>query len=116
MNRIMVCGVHCHQGDANCNGYCQGKAYRANPLDLMTEISAERRRQDAEWGGPAHDDQHDIATFVQLIEDYAGWARVMAGMGSLDKARNRLVQVAALAIAACESIDRRLQGRTVIPR
>lgn len=25
MMQIMICGVHCHQGDANCNGYCTGK-------------------------------------------------------------------------------------------
>jgi hypothetical protein len=42
-----------------------------------------------------------------LIQDYAGWARTMAGMNSPDKARNRLIQVAALAVAAVESIDRK---------
>ena len=29
VKRIHVCGVTCHQGDANCNGYCLGKADRA---------------------------------------------------------------------------------------
>lgn len=24
--QVMVCGVDCHQGDSNCNGYCTGKA------------------------------------------------------------------------------------------
>jgi hypothetical protein len=47
---------------------------------------------------------------VELIEDYAGWARVMAGMSSPDKYRRRMVQVAALAVAAIESHDRRLAG------
>ena len=23
--KVMICGVDCHQGDANCNGYCVGK-------------------------------------------------------------------------------------------
>ena len=23
--QVMICGVDCHQGDANCNGYCTGK-------------------------------------------------------------------------------------------
>ena len=25
-NKVMVCGVDCHKGDANCNGYCEGKS------------------------------------------------------------------------------------------
>ena len=24
--KVMICGVDCRQGDANCNGYCTGKA------------------------------------------------------------------------------------------
>lgn len=83
---------------------------------VLGEVLEERERQDRKWGGPNHDDQHDTATFVQLIEDYAGWARVMAGMDSADKARQRLIQVAALAVAAVEAIDRRALGYTVVPR
>ena len=73
---------------------------------VLAEVATERNRQDEKFGGPAHDDQHPTATFVQLIEDYAGWARTMAGINSHDKARHRLIQVAALAVAAVESIDR----------
>lgn len=78
----------------------------------ITDVVIERIRQDEKWGGPVHDDLHPTYEFVQLIEDYAGWARVMAQMGSNDKARNRLIQVAALAIAAVESIDRKTKNRT----
>jgi len=76
-------------------------------MSVLDEIAAERRRQDGKWGGPAHDDEHSTAEFVQFIEDYAGWARQMASMNSPDKARRRLIQVAALAVAAVESMDRR---------
>ena len=76
-------------------------------MSVLDEIAAERRRQDGKWGGPAHDDAHSTAEFVQFIEDYAGWARQMASMNSPDKARRRLIQVAALAVAAVESMDRR---------
>jgi len=72
----------------------------------INDVISERARQDAKWGGASHDDHHTVAEFVQLIEDYAGWARTMAGMDSHEKARNRLIQVAALAVAACEYIDR----------
>ena len=26
VKKVMICGVDCHTGDANCNGYCTGKA------------------------------------------------------------------------------------------
>lgn len=77
-----------------------------NTPAVLADVADERKRQDEKWGGPEHDDQHDTAAFVQLIEDYAGWARTMAGMGSNHKARVRLIQVAALAVAAVESLDR----------
>lgn len=75
---------------------------------VLMDVQRERERQDAKWGGPLHDDQHNTADFVQLIEDYAGRARTMAGMSSHDKARHRLIQVAALAVAAVEALDRQV--------
>lgn len=78
-------------------------------LDLsIISVLEERKIQDAKWGGPDHDDTHPLEFWPQRIQDYAGWSRVMIGMGSLVKARNRLVQVAALAIAAVECIDRKI--------
>lgn len=74
---------------------------------VLDEVAVERDRQDAKWGGSEHDDCHSTTDFVQFIVDYAGWARQMASMGSHDKARRRLIQVAALAVAAVESIDRK---------
>ena len=76
-------------------------------MNALDEVAAERVRQDAKWGGPAHDDGHSIFEFIDFIRDYVGWARSMAAMGSTDKARRRLIQVAALAIAAVESMDRK---------
>jgi hypothetical protein len=78
---------------------------------VLAEVSGERQRQDEKWGGPLHDDEHSTAEFVQWIEDYAGWARMMASMKSMDKARRRLIQVAALAVAAVESLDRKEERR-----
>ena len=72
----------------------------------MWMLAHERMRQDEKWGGPEHDDQHTTAEFAQLAGDYAGWARVMAGMGSEDKAQRRMLQVAALALADVERIMR----------
>lgn len=80
---------------------------KISPEKAILDVTNERQRQDDKWGGPKHDDLHLITDFVQLIEDYAGWARTMANMNSYDKARKRLIQVAALAVAAVESIDRK---------
>ncbi|WP_237212988.1 hypothetical protein [Falsiroseomonas oryziterrae] len=79
---------------------------------VLAEVAAERTRQDAQWGGPPRDDALPVQAFVQLIGDYAGWARVKAREGSMVEARQRLVQAAALAVAAVESLDRRASGAT----
>ncbi len=73
----------------------------------LADVAEERARQDAKWGGAEHDDHHTTADFVRLIEDYAGLARTMASMNSPEKAERRLIQVAALAVAAVESSRRR---------
>ena len=92
---------------------CTAKTFRmlySGRDAALFAVSQERVRQDGKWGGPEHDDQHTTAEYIQWIEDYAGWARMMSQMESHDKARRRLIQVAALAVAAVESIDRKTPG------
>lgn len=72
----------------------------------MMDVVSERAKQDAKWG-PEHDDQRPTYEFVELIRDYAVCARIAAGSANTKKARKRLIQVAALAIAAVETIDRK---------
>jgi len=84
-------------------------------MNVLAEVAAERTRQDAQWGGAEHDDAVPLDTFVQLIMDYAGWARAKAREGSPVEARQRLVQVAALAVAATESLSRRGVGTATPP-
>jgi hypothetical protein len=77
-------------------------------FDAMAEVGAERERQDAKWGGPEADDARKTpADWVQDIDSYVTWAGQMARMGDLNKYRRRMMQVAALALAACEHYDRR---------
>lgn len=83
---------------------------KESTLRVLEAVANERIRQDGKWGGSDHDDSHDIEVFVELIQDYAAWARVMAGMRNSEKTRYRLVQVAALAVAAVESLDRRISS------
>ena len=70
------------------------------------DVMAERNRQDEKWGGPEHDDGHTFRDYVRWIKNYAGWSDQMADGLSWEKARRRMVQVAALAIAAIEWVDR----------
>jgi hypothetical protein len=84
--------------------------------DVLREVLAERGRQDDKWGGSVNDDRKGPDDWHAHIADYNGWARNMARMGSLDKARRRLIQVAALATAAVEAIDRRQERHRIMTR
>ncbi len=74
---------------------------------VYDQIALERKRQDEKWGGPAHDDT--VQTTDAWCDDiiaYTTWAKQMARMKSPAEYRHRMMQVAALAVAACESYDR----------
>lgn len=77
---------------------------------VLGELAAERQRADGKWGGAQHDDALTPDQWWAVLTDYAGWARRMWVMGSPDQARRRLVQLAALAVAAVEVIDRKTEG------
>lgn len=94
-------------------------------MSVYDEIKAERETQDQKWGGPEHDDQHAMPDWLDYITD-----KVMAipetlrsqrmrgvhplrdpftgacSEASMVSYRRRLVQIAALAVAAIESFDR----------
>lgn len=40
---VMVCGIDCHKGNANCNGYCMGKA--ASPPIATNEMVLSRAKE-----------------------------------------------------------------------
>jgi hypothetical protein len=76
-------------------------------MSVIDEVVAERLRQDEKWGGPEADDSRkDEFAWTADIQAYTTWANQMARMGSGEKYRRRMMQVAALAVAACESYDR----------
>ena len=89
---------------------------RPYPRELLQEIWQERLRQMLKWGkgddvnASIHDDSWTALDWHEMIADYNGWARRMAVMGSWDKARERYIQVAALALAAVQAIDRATKG------
>lgn len=69
---------------------------------IIAEIHAERDRQDLIWGGPEHDDTHVVAEWMDFIDDQVNWFH------SQGRGRERLIKIAALALAGIESIDRRI--------
>ena len=75
---------------------------------LFSEINVERQMQDALWGGPQNDDQHSARDWVAILCRHVGLS-MDDGQIPVDSVRFRrqMVRVAALAVAAIESIDRR---------
>ena len=79
---------------------------------VLEEICQERARQDVKWGGTAHDDRHDSQDWAQFIT-YQNQAIPYEANLSVDReeyddvVRRRFIKIAALAVAAIQSIDRK---------
>ena len=80
--------------------------------NILVDIELERDRQTNKWTGIFEDSKWSAFDWHEMISDYNAWARRMASMGSLDKARNRYIQIAALAVAAIEQIDQGTYANT----
>jgi hypothetical protein len=83
-------------------------------VSVLSEIQAERKRQDEKWGGAGHDDEHDAQDWLDFIAERR--TELMRYLTQDDdRAFNRLyrrymVEIAALSVAAIESHDRRTRG------
>lgn len=86
-------------------------------VSVFSEVSEERAKQDAQWGGPEHDDQHALRDWLEFIEkqvaaanaaqaNESGHRETSDGYLHVPELRRRLVKIAALAVAGVESIDR----------
>lgn len=71
---------------------------------VLEQIASERRRQDRQWGGASHDDDHDPREWLGFIKEHR--ERAVKVVGKPDDYRHRLVVIAALAVAAIEALDR----------
>ena len=98
---------------------------RIRPL-VMKAIHQERDAQDAQWGGPEHDDEHSYGSWSFYISLQIAKGRAECGKNieenpggpygtentqvkNAQAVRARLVKIAALAIAGIESIDRQTE-------
>jgi hypothetical protein len=94
-------------------GFSMQETSDRKAIQLLSEVASERIRQDETWGGAVHDDGHSTAEFAAYITDYAGRAGTAAMQDDVVLARKRLIQVAALAVAGVESIDRQRKPSSV---
>ena len=85
-------------------------------MSVYDEIKAERERQNRKWGGPWHDDCHGHRDFCSFIVRLLGEAQSVGGDCDVSEYRRRMVQVAALAVADVERVDRRLEKIHGAPR
>ncbi len=86
-----------------------GRHTKARYVELarvLGDMLAERECQDAKWGGPDHDDAHDANDWIEFIWEHAAKARNALFTQATPTYRRRLIEVAALALAAVESLDR----------
>jgi len=79
---------------------------------VLLDVAVERHEQDRKWGGPAHDDEHSVLDWLDFIRDKAAKAHGLPCKPPFNTAaraevRRRLIQIAALAVAGVESLDRR---------
>lgn len=76
---------------------------------IFSEIAKERSHQDQVWGGPEHDDLHNMRDWACYIMLYLGRAvGKEANWGRNESfVRTMFIKIAALCVAAIQSIDRR---------
>lgn len=84
--------------------------------DVLTAIAGERCRQDIQWGGFSHDDSHNAEDWERLIVRHAYQLTVAhPGLHSARPPsphyRQRLIKIAALAVAAAQAWDRKAARR-----
>ena len=103
------CILRMHDGGAHVFGTPKWEWVRGQSRAL-TDVLSERHRQDLKWGGPEHDDEHVPTEWKKFIE-----ARLGYGLNvRLKPYRQRMVEIAALAIAALESFDRKAECEALV--
>lgn len=76
-------------------------------MSVLDEVNDERAKQDEQWGSK-HDDTHTAGFWTFLVMKHLGKVADAVCEDDYGTARHKLIVVAALAIAAVESLDRQL--------
>ena len=72
----------------------------AGLVRVLTEIMERRKTQDSQHGGPSHDDTHRLTDWVGYMQNELSWVQP-------DNCEDRLLEIAALAVAAIQSSRRK---------
>ncbi len=80
---------------------------------IYNQIDVERDYQDRQWGGEQHDDKKSPRDWASFIVTYLGKAmgKETSWATNLIAVRHRFIQIAALCVAAAESLDREFASR-----
>ena len=73
-------------------------------FDILEEIKSERQKQDSKWG----EQNHATLKWNAILGEEVGEVAKSILEGDLKNYREELIQVAAVAVAAIESLDRNL--------
>lgn len=73
--------------------------------EILREVSAERDRQDAKWGGVPGEDRRDDHTYAAVLGEEFGETCKAWLERDTDALRSELIQTAAVAIAWVEELD-----------
>lgn len=93
---VLVCNDHRDEQIVRCAG---------NPV--LAEVLGERRAQVEQWGGAEHDDVNELEDWLRTLRHQFDRATQAVGMDAPSEYRGRLTKIAAVAIAAIESLDRK---------
>jgi hypothetical protein len=70
------------------------------------DIIEERKAQDKEHGGPAHDNTHPPKDWIAIAGDHYGRAAAAPHAGARATYRQQMVRLGAISLAALETFDR----------
>lgn len=73
-------------------------------MGVLSQVADRRHAQDQKWGGPEHDDSHSPDEWAHLLMTHT--SRLCRACGEIGGIREKLIDVAALAVAAAQACDR----------
>lgn len=79
----------------------------ATESKALLDVATERHWQDAKWGGPTHDDGHNQMDWYGFVHRRLETLLLAVFRRNNSALRKTWIEIAALAVAAVESIDRK---------
>lgn len=79
--------------------------------DIVNAVLLERTRQDKQWGGANHDDEHGMHDWANFVHKQARGVKQLDAfsIANAERFEEHMVKIAALAFAAIKSNRRRLK-------